>query len=308
MILVYIILFICVIVFIWFALFSYLINPYKLIMIFGPKGSGKTTHKIYTARKYLRKGYKVYCDEPLPGCYLHDPNRDIGSFLYEPHSLVLCDEAGMLWDNRDFKNFKKEVRNFFKLQRHNKLIVYVYSQTLDVDLKIRNLVDEYYQLSHVLLAYVKVRRIVHTMAPASYFRKKMSLFSSDGVNAAAASSPLIDYFEYASLLTPRALSFIFIPGLNDVYDTHADTDFEWYDKKRNDKLNYIEMTDDYRERLFESKTDSFKRFVKFEYARFVPVFNDFKNKIKIVFTNTITKMKNSFDKLIHFILTHFDKK
>ncbi len=47
----------------------------------------------------------------------------------------------MIWDNRNFKSFKPEVRDYFKYQRHERHIVYLFSQTFDIDLKLRNLTD-----------------------------------------------------------------------------------------------------------------------------------------------------------------------
>ena len=37
-------------------------NPYKLYMVFGKKGSGKTTLMTKLAFQYRKKGWKVYSD------------------------------------------------------------------------------------------------------------------------------------------------------------------------------------------------------------------------------------------------------
>lgn len=118
-------------------------NPYKLYMVFGKKGSGKTTLLVKLARLHLKKGWTVYSTCPVPGAYLISPN-DIGKFEFASRSAVFVDEVGMVWDNRDFKNFDTAVRDWFKLQRQRKLKVYLFSQTFDVDLKIRNLCDKMY--------------------------------------------------------------------------------------------------------------------------------------------------------------------
>ena len=47
----------------------------------------------------------------------------------------------MIWDSRDFKKFKPEVRDFFKLQRHYHVVCYLASQTFDIDKKLRDLTD-----------------------------------------------------------------------------------------------------------------------------------------------------------------------
>lgn len=115
-------------------------NPYKLIMVFGKKGSGKTTFLAKTAYKYLKKGYHVYSTEKIPGVIQFDV-RNIGDVTFPEKSVLLIDEVGMIWDNRNFKNFRTEVRDYFKYQRHEKHVVYLFSQTFDIDVKLRNLTD-----------------------------------------------------------------------------------------------------------------------------------------------------------------------
>lgn len=118
-------------------------NPWKLYLVFGKKGSGKSTYLVKLAVKYLKKGYNVYTnmeDMVIPGVRLIDIQQ-LGEFVPEANSLLLVDEVGMIWDNRNFKNFKPEVRDFFKLQRHYKVLVYLASQTFDIDKKLRDLTD-----------------------------------------------------------------------------------------------------------------------------------------------------------------------
>ncbi len=135
-------------VLIWISIFVFALvarhyrNPYKLIMVFGKKGSGKTTLITKLTHKYLKKGFQVYSTAPVPGAYLFDA-EDMG-FINFPESVIFIDEVGMIWDNREFKKFKNEVRDYFKLQRHYKHIVYLFSQSFDIDVKLRNLTDTMY--------------------------------------------------------------------------------------------------------------------------------------------------------------------
>lgn len=118
-------------------------NPWKLYMIFGKKGSGKSTFLVKTALKYMEKGYIVYTnmsDLMISGVRLINI-EDLGDFVPVSDSLLLVDEVGMIWDNRNFKSFKPSVRDFFKLQRHYKVLVYLASQTFDIDKKLRDLTD-----------------------------------------------------------------------------------------------------------------------------------------------------------------------
>lgn len=143
------------------------LNPYKLYLIFGKKGSGKSTRlvqlalKYTTSSKYRRKGYVIYSNMPdlaVLGARYIDP-KQLGFFIPAQNSVVLIDEVGMVWDPRDFKSFKPEWRDFFKLQRHYKLIVYLASQSFDVDKKIRDLTDGMYLQTNFLRVFSLGRQI-----------------------------------------------------------------------------------------------------------------------------------------------------
>lgn len=143
-------------------------NPYKLTMIFGKKGCGKTSTMCMLCFKYLKKGWTVYSTEPLPGAY-HFNVQDLGDYHFPEKTVVLIDEVGMIWDNRQFKNFRTEVRDWFKYQRHAKCRVYLFSQTFDIDLKLRNLTDDMYMMVNVLgvLSYGKrIRRRLVVVKPS----------------------------------------------------------------------------------------------------------------------------------------------
>lgn len=118
-------------------------NPFRLYMIFGKKGSGKTTLLVKLALDYKKKGWTVYSTVKIPGIR-HFRAEDIGEYVFPDRSVVFCDEVGIIWDNRNFKNFKAEVRDYFKFQRQYRNIVYLFSQTFDIDLKLRNLTDGMY--------------------------------------------------------------------------------------------------------------------------------------------------------------------
>lgn len=134
-------------------------NPYKLTMIFGKKGSGKSTTLTRIALDALKAGKAVYANIPLPGAYLIKES-DIGFFDIPPESVLIVDEAGMIWDNRHFKNFKPEVRDWFKLQRHHRVRVYLASQTFDIDKKIRDLCDDMYLVDCRFRLFAYGRRIL----------------------------------------------------------------------------------------------------------------------------------------------------
>lgn len=170
------------------------LNPYKLIFCFGKKGSGKTTYLTRIAIKEMKLGKKVYSTVDIPGTYLFD-TKDVGKMTFPPESVVLIDEIGMVWDARDFAKFPKEVRDFFKFQRQYKLKVYLFSQTFDVDKKIRDLTDEMWLLSNFMRIWSLQRRIIKRI----------------GIKTAAdGSSTLSDDYKFDSILF-GGVKFIFIP-------------------------------------------------------------------------------------------------
>lgn len=135
------------------------LNPYKLTMVFGKKGSGKSTFLVKTAVEHLLLGWNVYSNVDMPFCYKIS-DEDIGFKHIPENSVLLLDEVGMIWDNRHFKTFKTEVRDWFKLQRHYKVKVFLFSQTFDIDKKLRDLTDEMYLVERRLRVFSYGKRIL----------------------------------------------------------------------------------------------------------------------------------------------------
>lgn len=131
-------------------------NLYRLTMIFGKKGAGKTTLLTKLSIKYNKLGYKVFSNVEIFGCY-HLDIADIGFRDFPVNSVLLIDEVSLIWDNRNFKSFKPEVGKYFRLQRHYKNIVYLFSQNFDIDKKIRDLCDDMYLLTN-LFGFLSIAR------------------------------------------------------------------------------------------------------------------------------------------------------
>lgn len=120
-------------------------NPYKWIHFVGFPGSGKTTLSVKLAQQHIKKGWTVYANFPIPGCYLFDPD-DLGKYSQYSNSLIILDEIGLVFDNRNFKAFSNEVRNWAKLHRHFRCKVISFSQSMDYDSKLRAITDKLYLL------------------------------------------------------------------------------------------------------------------------------------------------------------------
>lgn len=160
------------------------LNPYKLYVIFAPKGTGKSVMLHKLAHYYKKLGYNIYCrygDCDLPFVTQIDPNHIpyLAEAYYNPevkatyiawytkvykrpptvtemtpNSVMLHDEINLDWDNRDFKSFPKPVQEYFRLQRQYKHIYIGFSQTYDTDKKIRDLADYLVILDKKFRVYV----------------------------------------------------------------------------------------------------------------------------------------------------------
>lgn len=146
-------------VLVWHLLTKKYINPYKLYMVIGKKGSGKSTMLTRLAYEHMRKGWNVYSTEYIPGAYRLD-YKDIGVYNIPPNSVLLVDEVGLVWDQRKHKEFPDHVRDWFKYQRHEGVKVFLFSQTFDVDKKIRDLTDAMYLVTNVGRVFAYAKRII----------------------------------------------------------------------------------------------------------------------------------------------------
>lgn len=157
------------VVFIWDFLTRKYVNPYKLYMVVGKKGSGKTTMLVRLAYQHLRAGWSVYSTENIPGTFKIEYS-DIGKFNIPSGSLLLVDEVGMVWDARKYKDFPDHLRDWFKYQRHEGVKVFLFSQTFDVDKKIRDLTDNMYLVTNKarIFAYAKqIKKVPDLIKPSA---------------------------------------------------------------------------------------------------------------------------------------------
>lgn len=130
---------------------------------FGLPGCGKSTFLAKLARQYIKQGYKVFVheDSPVDGCYLFKWT-DLGRFDMS-NSVILIDEISLKADNRDYKNLKDSVKQFFILHRHYHCDIIWFTQQYDgVDRKIRELTTcLYYIRSAGMFSYaVRIDRFI----------------------------------------------------------------------------------------------------------------------------------------------------
>lgn len=186
-------------------------NPYRLIMIFGKKGAGKSTLICKLAHKYWKAGRPVYSTIYTPFSQIFDVQL-LGEYVFPEESVVLIDEVGMVWDNRNFKNFRTDVRDYFKLQRHYRNTVYLFSQSFDVDVKLRNLTDHMYLVKNYFGFFSVARKI----------RRNIVLVEATGESE----SRIADNLEFTNILTWLfdGVIFTWVPRWVKYFDSHERAD------------------------------------------------------------------------------------
>lgn len=159
-------------------------HPHVLNVYFGVPGSGKTTFAAYLTKwalhenviirfcrkhenrvtrwildsKYFKRRIDVYSNVPITGAYRLDAKGDIGKYMIE-NAKVIIDEAGIEYNNRNFKSFPQEAIYFYKYHRHYKTSVDVFSQSFeDMDITLRRLAQNFYVVRRSLVPFCVVAR------------------------------------------------------------------------------------------------------------------------------------------------------
>ncbi len=158
-------------------------QPHVLNVYFGVPGSGKTTFAAYLtknamkesrviswARKHpnrftnwllnktqlFKRRLDVWSNVPITGAYSLDPQKDIGRYMIESGKVII-DEAGIEYNNRNFKSFPQEAVYWYKYHRHYSCSVDVFSQSYeDMDITLRRLAQNYYVVKKSMIPYFVV--------------------------------------------------------------------------------------------------------------------------------------------------------
>lgn len=185
-------------------------RPYRFEIYIGKPRTGKTT--MMTKEAYLNNRHKkrTYCnvDIDVKGTRIFSAeNIGLGNY-FEPDSLVLIDEPNLYWDNRTFKDQKrKSVVEWFRLYGHNKVNIKMYTQTLDVDKKLR------YLASDVFIC----KKILGTIVVSRKLKKQITIKES----AIDAESQIVDELDFVPIFIPGSIKLTFIPRWTKFFDSYA---------------------------------------------------------------------------------------
>lgn len=156
-----------------------------LEVYFGVPGSGKTTLAAYFTKqankqawpvtwankhpqnklalwilssRFWKRRRGVYSNVPITGAFKLDPQRDIGKVMLCDGEVII-DEAGIEYNNRNFKAFPPDAIYWYKYHRHYECSVKVFSQSYeDMDITLRRLAQNYYVVKKSLIPFCIVFR------------------------------------------------------------------------------------------------------------------------------------------------------
>lgn len=189
---------------------KYLIRPYKFQLFIGKPGSGKTSDMTKDAVKGIKRKKPVYCnvDLDVPGVRKFNA-RDINlEHYFDKNSIVLIDEPNLYWDNRTFKDKNRiSTVEWFRLYRHNQVNIKMYTQTLDVDKKLRYLASDVYI----------VKKYLGTISVARRLKKQITIKES----AMDAESQIVDQLDFVPIFFPGSIKITFIPRWTKYFDSFA---------------------------------------------------------------------------------------
>ena len=207
-ILIYICYFLCFCLIYILIFRKWIFQKYRFEIMVGKPRSGKTTLMTKDAIKSIRKHIKVYCNVKLdvPGVRLFNANNIGQGFYFDPGSLILIDEPNLLWDNRTFKDKNRiSVIEWFRLYGHNQVNVKFYTQTFDVDKKLRYLASDIYL----------VQKFAGTISICRRLKKNITIKES----AMDAESQIVDELKFVPIFYPGSLRITFIPRWTKYFDS-----------------------------------------------------------------------------------------
>lgn len=179
---------------------------YDFTLIFGKKGSGKTSLMAKLAFKYSKKGVLVLCTEQnIKNTYYVDISN-IGKYWLPENCVLLIDELSVCFNSRNFKNTSLDTLKWFKYSRHNKVKIFAFTQVFDdSDKQIRNLADRMFLAKNKgrFAIYRRIYKILDIKTDAN------------GVGQ------IVDSFELGPLLRPGDTKFCSLSKYRKFFDSYS---------------------------------------------------------------------------------------
>lgn len=122
-----------------------------ITVYFGSPGSGKTTLACREILKACKEYRFTFANFGCKCAVFDDVSlSDLGTWTFPEGSYIAIDEAGIEYNNRKFKSLSQDTIKWFKLHRHYKCDVSVWSQSWDdMDVTLRRLADRLYYIKRM---------------------------------------------------------------------------------------------------------------------------------------------------------------
>lgn len=150
----------------------------------GMPGAGKTTYVAYISYLCHLVGKRCFCNIPVKYSIPYTKD-DLGKFDMSG-SVILLDEAGIMYDNRQFSTaFSTESLTFLKYLRHYKCNIALFSQSNDIDVKWVRMSKQIFLIQRSLIpgftSMSKVKRVLDvnpdTHKLEDFYDKESGLFA-----------------------------------------------------------------------------------------------------------------------------------
>lgn len=122
-------------------------------VFFGSPGVGKTTEACKMMVNNTDSYNHIYCNFDLSDKFNIGKTvylRDLGLWTFPEYSYIAIDEAGIEYNNRKYKTFPQHTIEWFKLHRHYRCDVDIFSQSFeDMDVTLRRLATQYWYMRKI---------------------------------------------------------------------------------------------------------------------------------------------------------------
>lgn len=178
---------------------------------FGVPGCGKSTILVKEFKKNRKKYEHIYSINIQIKGVEQITKEDLEKYKFV-NTLILWDEITMDADNREFKSFSRDLRDFFILHRHLGCdIIYATQNFENVDKKVRDLTCELWYMSKSVVPFFR------SFTTAKRIYRK--------ININEMSSELTLGYRFCNFLETLFVSnfkLVFRPFCYKYFDTHAE--------------------------------------------------------------------------------------
>lgn len=244
-------------------------SEYGVTSMYGIMGSGKSTLIQKLIVKYQPKGWKIYSNFNMSFASYVDP-YEIGKKFFPPNSLILIDEAGVWYSNRNWKNTDPDFVTFLRSARKLKCKIVFFSQSNDLEKRIRDLSHRIYIIKKYWLFSI-ARGVSSTI----------DITNNSGDSENSNGGDIIYKYQYVPLTVGGSIMITWLPRYSSLFDSDeliVEKPYFDYSPKTGDieKLSnkyYRKWRNSFIKFRFKSTWINFVSGIKFNLIKLTSIFN-----------------------------------